>query len=111
MVQFIITTVLVFGGILLYIINQSIFKTFKLNHATGVLLFLGSLIPVAGLLIQICYTIWASNNYQAMDFYSKGNVQIRNSMLNRWLFNDINWDDYDKWKKHDECAKQNNKKD
>lgn len=96
--QFIITTVIFFGGIVLYIVNQLLFKTFKMNHATKVILFLCSLIPGLGLVIQFCYTLWASGHYQTWGFYSPDLVQIRDSKLNRWLFNDVKWDEYDKQK-------------
>lgn len=101
MTQFIITAVLFFGGILLYIINSFMFKTFKMNHATKVLLFLGSIIPGAGLIIQIGYSIWAGSNYQTWGFYSKGDVQVRDSWLNRWLFDDIRWNEYDEQKQRE----------
>lgn len=101
MTQFIITAVLFFGGILLYIINSLMFKTFKMNHATKVLLFLGSLIPGAGLIIQICYSIWAGSNYQTWGFYSHENVQVRDTWLNRWLFDDVRWNEYDEQKQRE----------
>lgn len=97
--QFIITAVIFFGGIVMYIANQFMFKTFKMNNISKILLFLGSLIPGAGLVIQICYTMWASGHYQTWGFYDKDLVQVRDSKLNRWLFDDVKWNEYDEQKR------------
>lgn len=99
--QFIITAVIFFGGIVLYIANQFMFKTFKMNNISKILLFLGALIPGAGLVIQFCYTLWASNHYQTWGFYDPDLVQVRDSKLNRWLFDDIKWNEYDEQKQRE----------
>ena len=99
MAQIIFTIVCFFGGITLYIINNLMFKTFKINNGLRILLFLGALIPVAGLFIQLCYTICAYCVYPTCYFNSFDDVRIRDTMLNRWIFNDVDWKEYDKWKK------------
>jgi branched-subunit amino acid transport protein AzlD len=98
MCQFIITAVIFFGGIVMYIINQFMFKTFKMNNISKILLFLGAFIPCAGLVIQLFYTFWASSHYQTWGFYDPDLVQVRDSNLNRWLFDDVKWDEYDEQK-------------
>ena len=99
--QFIITAVIFFGGIVMYIANQFMFKTFKMNNISKILLFLGSLIPGAGLVIQLCYTLWASGHYQTWGFYDHDLVQVRDSKLNRWLFDDVKWNEYDEYKQRE----------
>lgn len=103
------------GGIILYLISLLLFKTFKPRIVN--LVFLGiSLLPGIGTIFAIGLLIWQVFGHEIHPQYAnvedRGfcDIIVRRHALNRWLFNDIDWEIWDhtlaKQKENAEKAKQ-----
>jgi hypothetical protein len=92
----IITTIVLFGGgLIFYLFNTTLFDTTLFNRIGNILLFVGACIPVIGIILGAgCFFAYMVT-YQKFGFSYTKPIQVRDSKINRWLFNDIDWNDYD----------------
>lgn len=99
MFQTILSLIVLFGGIPLYLINLLTFEQ-RMPRIFRVLSFICSLIPLVGILVFIVLYFYNLCHYQTDRFNLAFNdkVVVRDTKLNRFLFNDIDWQDYEKYK-------------
>lgn len=100
----IITLILLFGGIFFFILDTMFFET-KASNVKWILMCIGAFIPLIGLAIfgilfffSIAHYEKDSSSYKNKDYY-ESNIYVKDTKLNRWLFNDVEWSSIDKMKK------------
>jgi len=95
-----------FGGILFYLINLLTFEQ-RLPRIYSFLSFICSLIPLVGIVTFAVLYLYNVFNYQTCNFYTcyDSKAVVRDTKLNRFLFNDVDWEDYE----HYMYEKQNKK--
>lgn len=94
-------------GFILFLLNISLFDTFASNF-NKITFGLVSLIPVFGVFIMFLSIGWDASHYKRDGFgysISTNEVYVKRTKLNRWLFNDINWKEWDEHVK--QCKKFN----
>ena len=68
----IITTIVMFGGgLIFYLINSALFNTTLFNRIENILLFIGACIPVVGILLGVGCFLSYIVMYQKFDYYQK----------------------------------------
>ena len=99
MFQIILSFIAFFGGIPLYLINLLTFEQ-RMPRIYRILAFICSLIPVVGLLTFSVLYLYNLFSYQTNRFYISDDSKsvVRDTKLNRFLFNDIDWAGYEKHK-------------
>lgn len=100
------TLFIIFGGILFFILDTMLFEM-KENNIKWILMFIGALIPLVGLVVYGCLFFYCIGNYEKdvtkythKDHYNK--IYVKDTKLNRWLFNDVDWSSIDSMKKYKE---------
>lgn len=86
-------------GFILFLLNILLFDTFASNF-TKITFGLVSLIPAIGVFIMLLSIGWDASHYKHSGFGSSiytNEVYVRRTKLNRWLFNDINWKEWDEY--------------
>lgn len=93
---------LIFGGIFFFILNTMFFDMNESN-IKWIIMTLASFIPLLGLvaygiLFFYCTAYYEKNGakYTHKDHYDK--IYVRDTKLNRWLFNDVEWSFIDSMK-------------
>ena len=88
-----------FSGVLFYFLILALFKV-NLSRITKISLFIPSFLPVLGAIMYVIAFIASCVTYQRESFYRDELVQPRDTKLNRWLFDDVDWKDYDQYNKN-----------
>lgn len=95
---------IIFGGILFFILDTILFEM-KESNIKWIIMFLSSFIPLLGLIVYgvlffHCISRYETDatRYTHKDTYNK--IYVRDTKLNRWLFNDINWSFVDSMKNY-----------
>lgn len=88
-----------FGGVLFYFLILAIFKI-NISKMAKIGLFIIAIIPIIGTIMYIIAFIASCIMYQREIFYRDELVQPRDTKLNRWLFDDVDWKDYDQYNKN-----------
>lgn len=98
------TLFIIFGGILFFILDTMLFEM-KESNIKWILLCIGALIPLVGLVVYGILFFYCIGHYEKdatrythKDTYHK--IYVRDTKLNRWLFNDINWSLVDSMKNY-----------
>jgi hypothetical protein len=93
---------LIFGGILLFILDIMFFDMNESN-IKWIIMTIAAFIPVFGLvayglLLFYCITHYETDGtkYTHKDHYDK--IYVKDTKLNRWLFNDVEWSYIDSMK-------------
>lgn len=93
---------LIFGGIFFFILDTMLFEMNESN-IKWILMIIGAFIPIAGLVVYGLLFFYCISHYEKdairynyKDTYNK--IYVRDTKLNRWLFNDINWSSIDSMK-------------
>lgn len=99
MFQIILSFIAFFGGIPLYLMNLLTFEQ-RMPRIHVILSFICSLIPIIGLLVFAILYLYNLFNYQTNRFYisDASKSVVRDTKLNRFLFNDIDWVGYEEYK-------------
>ena len=99
MFQIVLSFIAFFGGIPLYLMNLLTFEQ-RMPRIYRILSFICSLIPVVGLLVFAVLYLYNLFSYQTNRFYISDDSKsvVRDTKLNRFLFNDIDWANYEKYK-------------
>ena len=84
-------------GFLLFLLNILLFDA-NVSNFSKISFGLLSLIPGVGVLIMLLSIGWDANHYKRDGFgysISTNEIYVKRTKLNRWLFNDINWKEWD----------------
>ena len=91
----VITLALIFGGIVFFILNAMFFDMNESN-IKWIIMSIVAFIPLLGLaaygiLFFYCTAYYEKNGakYTHKDHYDK--IYVKDTKLNRWLFNDVEW--------------------
>lgn len=106
MISKILVLLAFFGGILFYLINLLTFEQ-RLPRIYSILSFVCSLVPLVGIVTFAILYLYNVFTHQTNSFYTCYNSKavVRDTKLNRFLFNDVDWEDYE----HNMYGKQNKK--
>lgn len=95
---------LIFGGILFFILNTMFFDMNESN-IKWIIMTIVAFIPLLGLAVYGVLFFYCIVNYEKdatrythKDHYSK--IYVKDTKLNRWLFNDVDWKLVDSMKKY-----------
>ena len=95
---------LIFGGILFFILNTSFFDMNESN-IKWIIMGITAFIPLLGLVVYgglffycTAYYEKDATRYTHKDHYNK--IYVRDTKLNRWLFNDVDWSLVDSMKNY-----------
>ena len=99
MFQIVLSFIAFFGVIPSYLMNLLTFEQ-RMPRIFRILAFVCSLIPVVGLLTFSVLYLYNLFSYQTNRFYiiDDSKSVVRDTKLNRFLFNDIDWAGYEKYK-------------
>lgn len=93
---------LIFGGVFFFILDTMLFEMNESN-IKWILMIIGAFIPLVGLVVYgllffycISHYVKDGTKYRHKEYYNE--VYVRDTKLNRWLFNDINWSYIDSMK-------------
>lgn len=93
---------LIFGGILFFILDTMLFEM-KESNIKWILMCIVAFVPIVGLVgygISFFYCIanyeTDGTKYTHKDHYNK--TYVKDTKLNRWLFNDVEWSFIDSMK-------------
>lgn len=107
--QLLITLLVFGGGPLFYLLNILLFENrFKTNIGHIINLII-ALIPGLGTVIAFAYFVECVCKYERYPLDEEG-ICVRDTKLNRWLFNDVRWyvlDHHREIQKEKELQKQN----
>lgn len=84
-------------GFILFLINVILFDSVSSNFNKIAFGFF-SLVPVFGVIIMILSIGWDASHYKRDGFGTSictNEIYVRRIRINRWLFNDINWKEWD----------------
>ena len=95
--QIILTLFAFLGGLLFYALDILTFKL-RIPKIYILLGFLLALIPVVGLISYFVMYLYDIFNYQKDEFWyiKNNNALLRDTKLNRYLFDDVDWATYDR---------------
>jgi hypothetical protein len=86
---------LIFGGILFFILDTMLFEM-NVSNIIWIIMTIAAFIPVFGLisygiLFFCCIVHYEKDGtkYTHKDYYNK--IYVKDTKLNRWLFNDVEW--------------------
>ena len=107
----VILTLLSFGGILFFILNTMFFGMNESN-IKWIIMAIVAFIPLLGLVVYgglffYCTAYYEKDGtkYTHKDHYNK--IYVRDNKLNRWLFNDVEWEFIDSMKNITKNEKDN----
>lgn len=107
----VVTLIIIFGGILFFLIDTLLFEMNESN-IEWIILIISSFVPllglgVYGLLFFYCISHYETDGtkYTHKDHYNK--IYVRDNKLNRWLFNDVEWSFIDSMKNITKNEKDN----
>jgi hypothetical protein len=93
---------LIFGGILFFILDTMLFEM-KESNIKWILMSIGAFIPIVGLVVYGILFFYCISHYEKdgtkythKDHYNK--IYVKDTKLNRWLFNDVEWSYIDSMK-------------
>lgn len=107
--QLLITLLVFCGGPLFYLLNIVFFENRFKTNIGHILNFIIALIPGFGAIIALAYFIECVCKYERYPLDEEG-ICVRDTKLNRWLFNDVRWyvlDNHREFQKEKERLKQN----
>ena len=88
--QLLITLLIFCGGPLFYLLNIVFFKNSFKTNISHILNFIIALIPGFGAIIAFAYFVECVCKYDRYPLSDEG-ICVRDTKLNRWLFNDVRW--------------------
>ena len=92
----VITLTILFGGILFFILNALFFDMNKSN-IKHIIMTIVAFIPLLGLVWYGLLFFYCIAHYETdakiiqIKDHSDGKIYIKDTKLNRWLFNDVDW--------------------
>lgn len=93
---------LIFGGIFFFILDTMLFEMNESN-IKWILMIIGAFIPIAGLVVYGLLFFYCISHYEKdgtkyrhKEYYNE--VYVRDTKLNRLLFNDVEWSYIDSMK-------------
>lgn len=108
-----ITLLIIFGGIFFFILDTMMFEI-KESNVKWILMCIGAFIPIVGLAIYALSFFYGIAYYEkeatSYRYNAKSNIYIKDTKLNRWLFNDVEWTLIDSMKNEGKIQKIDNKK-
>jgi hypothetical protein len=91
----VVTLIIIFGGILFFILDTMLFEM-KESNIKWILMCISAFIPLVGLGIYGILFFYCMGNYEIdgtkythKDHYNR--IYVKDTKLNRWLFNDVEW--------------------
>jgi hypothetical protein len=106
--QLLITLLVFGGGPLFYLLNVVFFENRFKTNIGHILNFIIALIPGLGAVIAFAYFVECVCKYERYPLDKEG-ICVRDTKLNRWLFNDVQWyvlDNHREFQKEKEMLKQ-----
>lgn len=95
---------LIFGGILFFILDTMLFEM-RESNIKWILMCIVAFIPALGLMVYGVLFFYYITHYEKewtrythKDPYSKIYIYVKDTKLNRWLFNDVEWSYIDSMK-------------
>ena len=95
---------IIFGGILFFILDTILFEM-KESNIKWILMCIGAFIPLVGLVVYgvlffycIAYYEKYGTKYTHKEHYNR--IYVKDTKLNRWLFNDVEWSFIDSMEKY-----------
>ena len=100
----VVTLIIIFGGILFFILNTLLFEMNESN-IKWIIMVISSFVPLLGLVVYGLLFFYCISRYEKdgtkythKDHYNK--IYVRDNKLNRWLFNDVEWSFIDSMKNY-----------
>lgn len=97
-----VTLLIIFGGILFFILDTMLFEMRESNIKL-IIMTISAFIPLVGLVVYGVLFFYCIANYEKdgtkythKDHYHK--IYVKDTKLNRWLFNDVEWSFIDSMK-------------
>lgn len=95
---------LIFGGILFFILDTMFFDMNESN-IKWIIMTIAAFIPLLGLVVYALLFFYCTAYYEkdAMKYANKDHynkIYVRDTKLNRWLFNDVDWSLLDSMEKY-----------
>jgi len=94
--------ILIFGGILFFILD-TLFFDMNESNIKWIIMTIAAFIPLLGLVTYGVLLFFCISNYEKdwtkythKDHYNK--IYVKDTKLNRWLFNDVEWSYIDSMK-------------
>lgn len=88
--QLLITLLIFCGGPLFYLLNIVFFKNRFKTNIGHIVNFIIAIIPGLGSIIALAYFIECLCKYERYPLGDE-DIYVRDTKLNRWLFNDVRW--------------------
>jgi hypothetical protein len=86
---------IIFGGILFFILDAMLFEM-RESNIKWIIMILSSFVPLLGLVVYGLLFFYCISRYEKdgakythKDHYNK--IYVKDTKLNRWLFNDVEW--------------------
>lgn len=109
MIQLVATLFAFFGGLLFWALDSLTFKTGS-ARIKKVIMFILACVPVVGCIAYGIIYINDCFNYQKWGFHNTdGQTQVRDTWLNRVLFDDVAWSEVDERKQKERERKEREK--
>lgn len=106
-----IILLIIFGGILFFILNTLLFEM-RESNIKWILMCIGAFIPLAGVVVYGLLFFYCISHYEIdgtkythKDHYNR--IYVKDTKLNRWLFNDVEWSYIDSMKNITKNEKDN----
>ena len=97
-----VTLLIIFGGILFFLIDTMLFEMNESN-IKWIIMVISSFVPLLGLVVYELLFFYCISHYETdgtkythKDNYNK--IYVKDTKLNRWLFNDVEWSYIDSMK-------------
>lgn len=91
----VVTLIIIFGGILFFLIDTLLFEMNESN-IKWIVMIISSFVPLLGLVVYGLLFFYCISRYEKdgtkythKDHYH--NTYVKDTKLNRWLFNDVEW--------------------
>jgi hypothetical protein len=98
----VVTLIIIFGGILFFILNTLLFEM-RESNIKWIIMAIAAFIPLLGLGIYGILFFYCISHYEIdgtkythKDHYNR--IYVKDTKLNRWLFNDVEWSYIDSMK-------------
>ena len=107
----VVTLIIIFGGILFFVLDTMMFEM-KESNIKWILMCIGAFIPLLGLVVYGILFIFGIAHYETdgtkythKDHYNR--IYVKDTKLNRLLFNDVEWSFIDSMKNITKNEKDN----
>ena len=91
----VVTLLIIFGGILFFILNTLLFEM-NASNIEWIIIVISSFVPLLGLVVYGLLFFYCISHYETdgTKYTHKDHdnrIYVKDNKLNRWLFNDVEW--------------------